>query len=631
MTSKSDDSINSILNQSQEVASLIQLLHTLRNVYMKKYPNAILNIIDITKDKLIINNHLLKGIKNTINLSDETIVEHFKTVSLGLFSVFRKRGITIYDIYRIADEKVKNIIIHHFKNIYTTCQIKNSISKLKTSLIVELNESSEIKRKLGLVLNFNQFKSPKYLAAILDLLAYKNMRTKLFELLIFSRKKITMDFLYSDGVELTDEENEFNDMPNINSDCLEEYFENLIQDCIKENYFDNMLQAFMLMSPKGRIFVRESDKNKTDGFINTIMKESQLLNKWFDNNENRFKSSSFKGKSFKESIIVEVVPDDTKITSEFINSYNDSLKLLDLKLDEALDSINNNITISFTKRQVVKRLLFLFYYILTRLLQFYNDNIANEKNSKINIKNPNEKIKNIYNNEYIDLRKYINEDYMEIIEKITTTGFFTENENGEIIIDRTNFSFNSISNAIKTEASKIIDQIDFQHSITEEDKTFFQGLIDSAKNIKTQILDVKEGRQEFTCFSEFMEEAFSKFKSFKLVIVSLLSEKNLSKIEELLNTNEYLQINPNVKEYLIKGFIKFLQTLFRAVKEIIDSEQLESDEEKNRLLLRNEKIFICTGKSLDSLFSFVSTFLRNIINTGPEIKTKTTQKVMFKH
>lgn len=629
-----NDSIDQILNKPRETSSFFFLMKTLKSSYLKKFSNATLNPIKINEDETLIYKVfylIFEEKRKTLEgkeLQDEDFVKAMLSIPLSIFSAFYKRKLSLYELYRLSDSKDKEMILKHFRDIYTSCDQKRTISKLKLSIYEDLDNSETAKKKLSYLFKMSEFKTPKYLAALIDVLAYKDIRDTLFNSFV-TEKNLDIDFLFfkPEANENSEEKDEKSSLPN--DETPQKFIERFIEKIINEKYIEKLIQACMQVNITGDIFIKQGLKNSIDNYITEILKESSMIKKYFMNLENQYKSkASNELPKFKETLKVHILGEEIIPTTSYIESLGQSINYKSIDLDKLYNDIfQNNSFIRASKKEIVTRISYVIYDLYMFVIKQQADLYEQKKNPNSNeIKMPTgvlNFVKKIVDDANIKELVKENEDYKGLVDEIYNNGLFQENENGEIIINKESFSMKNISENIRNEAYSILENLKFDNTVSQENKEYLEYVFEKLKEIFQTIKSLRTQPQKITCFTDLIKDLLNHLEAFKIIIMSILSNDVLEKIESSLDKIEFLNLNPTIKKELIRLFLRFIENVIANIQYLLnESKDPASNEKINNFIVEKEKFLLFVGRVLDFSFSQCSQVIQWFKNPNVNVVQK---------
>lgn len=572
---------------------------SINSFYYKEFVDCVIKIfktynkenyisdLNLNKDLSLLSSVFLEPLniikEHYLSWNDTLWIESTKYIKLGLLSFLYKNKASLYKIYTLVENNniYKCILLEKYKNLFKDLMANKNLVAIQNYIVQEVIELDEIeKKKYYLILNIKNFKNPKFMAYLFDIMTYKTFRKNIFKYILDNIKKIDID-------DITTIENEYENI-------IVNDFDNLI-----ENGFFYSLSNFIMFLNFGKnkqICVNNVIYTKVKDYIKDVLEKSSKLYTYIDLlvTNNKDSDTIFKSDTSLVIIAEDVTskPDlDYYInnkTSKFEETYknSNSIVLEEIDFDNAYDkAFIKKKTIKFNQRDFITRISHLIYIIIEYIT------LLPKKDSKSKLNKLNLLIQNI-------LTAFFKQDTEsdDLISDITENGIFTDNQTSLSKEETKTELINFINNIIKELLKNNTDT-------AEEDIEYLKKIFQETIN-KLHIYNNLSNLENFNLFSEFFQTIINNKNLFKIFLMEILQEKHILKMIDIIEKTSVFKINILCKKKIIELILNFIQ-------QIITFINIKNDQE----YINNVKVLLFIGQLCDKVYIFVHNFSKNSKDT----------------
>lgn len=508
-------------------------------------------------DRLIIP-HLFKSFTKTHpdlnDWNDEKWVIGMKDVHMSILSFLLHKDVTLYKVYTMGTAEKQEELLSLFKKMIQLSMMSETLEKVSSYLVKQEVDIHSIKAKqTNLILNIGNYKDPKNLANLLDLFRYKQFRDSIISKISSSLTKVDLgDFFDESGFKLE-----------IISEFCDEY--------LNRKNSNSLLDLIMHYDLSGNVYIKESFDKKVKEYVTVLIKHSDLLREYMDIIDEKYNNE--KKNRFKETMKIIKVSDKEDFIA--LSKENKNPVKISYDLNSLSDLVKKNPK-EYNSRHVEVRLRSIIALVIERFIGMVSLPVE-EKVSLVN--------------------GFINENITKI-ENIDT--FSYDSNKGPT--DRT-----KLQEIIKNEFSSIFSTE--EHPELLELDGIKKDFIKTIKNIMNlDFTSVK--KEEFNIFTETCNKIMEQNINFKVVIVKLLEEKNISKLFNILESFSKYNLNEEVKSSISTSCSKHISQLISFDS---DSEGLE----------KTKKVASVLAKTLDFIVYYILHIRNKKIENQRIVKTKT--------
>jgi hypothetical protein len=562
-------------------------------IFKKYNKEKYLYELNINKDLCILSTVFLEPNEHIkehyLSWNDKLWIESTKYIRLGLLSFLYKNKASLYKIYTLLEEDEINqcILLEKYKNLYKDLMANKNLSSIQNYIIQENVELDEIERKkYYLILNIKNFKNPKFVAYLFDILTYKVFRQNIFKYLLNNLKKIQQDN--------TNNKISIDEITKIENECETMFIKDL--DKLIENGFFYSLCNFIMFLDFGKnkqICVNTVFQKKINDYIKDVLEKSSKIHTYLDILIANNKDAEV---VFRSDITIVTVSEDVTSKSElnyYINTksskfeekYKNSNNILieEIDFDKAYNEafVKKN-KIKYNKRDFLNRIIHILYLGVEYITLLPKNDL------KSKLEYINQLVQNMFKTFYSEVDEEDEFSLKEIISDIKQNGIIKNNseaiDNKEMLTEINIF----INNFLK----EILNNTEINETNLAYLKNIFKISIE-----KLNIYKLKTDVKDFNVFSELFEKIIENKDIFKILMVEILQEKHISNFINILERVTLFRLNVLCKKKIIEIMLSF-------VKQIINFIQINNEKE----YLNNAKMMLFMGKILDKFYIIAKNF-----------------------
>lgn len=534
-----------------------------------------LHNLDIERDRDIIIRFFLEVDKKPEWTNDDWI-NSMSNIKLGILSFLFKNKITLGDVYNFSNNNMeKMMLLESYKLLVNKIISINQITNINISVLKEQQKVADLnKKQIYLYLNFKNFKNPKFLAYLFDLMADKDVRNNLFSSVLKGNHEINLKEIIpqiSDGKHTLEE-------------CIDKI--------LKNNYIDFIIDFIMNIDVCGDIVIPKKLYQYIMEYKNELISNSIILQNFLKKHDGR-KSTFHSRVTLKiiETTISIRKGDDAPdlLMQAYLSSNNIDISTIDF--DFVLKKINNpNYKPNYNSKNINERIVEIICFILEGVY--------------INMQKPTSE-KNLIINSLI--KKFINnQNIFEFSDEI-------KNEiNKENIFNISNFDKKEdIKQLLQEIKSTLLENL----KLTTEEVIVLKSILEDIAKLEILIKsqDIKN-LSNFNHISTILEKIKNNQNLIKSFILELIKPIYMNHIIKFLESKTIFKTNKVLKEKIIESFLFFL-------KEI--SMMIQSSAEN---IIEYNQFITFIGKICDKVFFFILKFKSKSNNQSIVQYTKVIQQ-----
>jgi hypothetical protein len=537
------------MSSEQEIVLYKKLYVAIEDIFNRKGLTKKLNPLDIEQDKILIS-IIFRSISTTgnedfINWNEEEWIESMKVPEICMLSFLYKKQLTLYKIYNMTSNiELKDNLLVAYKKLVHMVKFLESLEKASNLFVDTSVDIDKIKNKqLQIALNIKNYKDPKNLANIIDLLYHKQFRDNVLKNFLKGIDKVDLSVLKS----FADENVSY-------SGLIEKY---LTQDNITK-----LLIFLMKIDIKGDVFANERLYNSVKEYINEVIKHSDQIQKLFDHIEETVSDCQV---PYKNKINLKLI-DNTK---DFIQECNRSSNKITITKDifSSFDSFNNGEYVKFKSLDLVRRIRDIIFILIQKVMEF----ASLPKDEKVALFN-----------EY--LKKYVISNFDNDEDFLTIDKNFINKNNNDDKSLKTELSL-KMKNLIKELVDSLADDEDIKDIISIKNE-----FIETLKYV-TQLDFSNIEKKEFNVINNLVEKLFKKPGQLKFLIIKFLNADIIKKYVTKFEEDSSIRINPEIKKKIAEKSMAALEEL---VNILVDTKDLQD----------LEKFVLFVSKGVDYLFYY---------------------------
>lgn len=552
--------------------------------YVKKY-EKLMNIIheclkknsgkersfnlDINKDQYIISKvfHKIPDSNEGKKIPEDLLkdlpftdkyIERMAFVDMSVLSMTYGEKRNLLKIYKRSSVKDQKLIYDLYKEIHLDLQQIQIMDSLEKNIVNSNIENSTNQKNINRLLNldYKNFKDPKFLASCVELLSSKSFRDSIFDSLIngnqtLQKFKVDINYLFKD----LDSENE-SDKENSNS------LKKIWEYAMSENFIHKVIYFTSLLDLEGRIIVKKSLDREVNSYINSFLENSDTVSKYL---EEFVKPKNKDLKTFEEKMEIFTIKDE----EDFENSWkkDKSISFDKIDFDQVFqDVFKNNKKINFkNQKDIINRFRNIIYFLIE--LRFTKTEQAPVYNFIMKEMNKN--------------AENLSEDTKEVFEIINVI------KNNKIFENDSSFKEN-ILNGIREEFSNIKDNVMKHLIIDKHDYELFESLLKEFVGIINEIKTFNFEKEKFNKFTLFFNKLSENKNTLKIFLINLIRNENFDNIEKIISKFSFFNLNPVIKEQVVKFVMKTINELIKLLNEaVLANHQNEILEKQKELQKRN--------------------------------------------
>lgn len=537
------------MSSEQEIVLYKKLYEAIEDIFNRKGLKKKLNPINIDQDKILIS-IIFRSISTSanedfINWNDEEWVESMKIPEICMLSFLYKKQLTLYKIYNMtSNAELKENLLTAYKKLVNMVKFLESLEKASNLFVDTSVDIDKIKNKqLQIALNIRNYKDPKNLANIIDLLYHKQFRDNVLKNFLKGIDKVDLSVLKS-----------FADDEKVS-------YASLIEKYLTQDNITKLLIFLMKIDIKGDVFVSEKLYNNVKEYMNDVIKNSDQIQKLFNHIEETVSDCKL---PYKNKINVKLL-DNTK---DFIQECRQSTNKITLTKDifTSFDSFNNGEYVKFKSIDLVKRIRDLIFIFIQKVMEF----ASLPKDEKVSLFNT-------YLKEYVLSNFENDEDFLTIDKNYIQNNDETRSLKSELSMKMKDLIRELVDSLANDEDIK--DIIAIKNEFIETLKYVIQ--LDFS-NIE---------KKEFNIINNLVEKLFKKPNQLKFLIIKFLNADIIKKYVTKFEEDSSIRINPEIKRKIAEKSVTALEEL---VNILIDTKDLQD----------LEKFALFVSKGVDYLFYY---------------------------
>lgn len=506
------------MSSKQELILYEKFYLSIKDIFVRKGIEKKLSPFNIDQDKIIIGAVFRVISKNEnddfANWTEAEWIESMEVPEIYMLSFLYKKQLTIKKIYNMTTNvDLKASLYSNYKNLVTMVKFLESLEKASNLFIDTSIDIDKMKNKqLQIALNIRNYKDPKNLSNLIDLLYHKQFRDNLLQNILNGIDKVDLSVLKS-----------LSDINIPYSELIDTY-------CTQDNTAKIFL-FLMKFEIKGNVYVNKNLYNVVRNYINEVIQNSDQIQRLFSHLEDLSKESSI---PFKNKINVVIVDN----TQDFVQECNACTNKLVFEKDiiTSFESFHNGEYVRFKSIDLIKRIREIIFIAVQKIMQF--SSLAKE--DKVSILN-----------EYI--KKYI-------ISNLNDDEDF-------IFIDKENIQIPNIPTFLKDEFSLKIRSLikELVESLNNDEE------IKELINIKNEFIEIMKyvtqldystiDKSEFNIVLNLVNKIFKKPNQLKFLIIKFLNAEIIKKYISNFEKDSSIKVNPELKEKLTSKMVTGLKEL----------------------------------------------------------------------
>lgn len=520
------------MSSEQEIVLYKKLYAAIEDIFNRKGIEKKLNRLDLEQDKILIS-IIFRSISKTgnedfINWNEEEWIESMKVPEICMLSFLYKKQLTLHKIYNMTSNlELKNNLLTAYKNLVNMVKFLESLEKASNLFVDTSVDIDKIKNKqLQIALNIRNYKDPKNLANIIDLLYHKQFRDNVIKNFLKGIDKVDLSVLKSFAEE------------NISYSALIEKY--LTQDNITK-----LLIFLMKIDIRGDVFASERLYNNVKEYMNEVIKHSDQIQKIFNHIEETVSDCQV---PYKNRINLKLL-DNTK---DFVQECQRSTNKIAISKDifASFDSFNNGEYVKFKSLDLVKRIRDIIFIIIQKVMEF----ASLPKEEKVTLFN-----------EY--LKKYVISNLDNDEDFLTIDKDFINNNNTQTSL-KTELSLR-MRDLIRELVDSLADDEDIKDIINIKNE-----FVETLKYI-TQLDFSNIEKKEFNVINNLVEKLFKKPGQLKFLIIKFLNADIIKKYVSKFEEDSSIRINPEIKKKIADKSMEALEELVNLLVNTKDLQDLE--------------------------------------------------------
>lgn len=524
-----------IMSSEQEIILYKKFYSAVEDIFRKKNLLNKLQPLNIEKDKLFIG-VIFRSISKPdedpdfMNWNDEQWIESMEYPEIYFFSFLFKKQLTIRKIYNMtSDSELKINLFNSYKNIVRMVKFLESLEKAKKLFIDTSVNLEEIKNKqLQIALNIKNYKDPKNLANIIDLMYHKQFRDNIIENIVKGIDKIDVSVLK--GLSEGEDTN----------------FIGLIEKYCTQNNIRKLLIFLMKIDIKGDVYVNEQLYNKIKNYMHEVIKNSDQIQKLFSDIENIVADANIPYKNKLNLIVL----DNTKDIVKECNASTNKVKF-NKDIISSFDSFSNGEYVKFKSIDLIRRIRDLIFIVIQKVVEIS----ALPKEKKV-----------------IMFNKYVKEYFIDNI----------ENDQDFVTLDKTrlNKSIEENNNSDKPITQKLKGLLkDLLNSLSEDDdlNELFLLKDEFLETVKYMVkIDfTKIDKSEFNVVHNLAIKLLTKPNQLRFLLIKLLNADVFKRFITKFEEDSSLKINPDMKKQIGDKALKVIQDIVEALVDMTITKDFE--------------------------------------------------------
>ncbi|QKE44582.1 hypothetical protein Yalta_135 [Yalta virus] len=523
------------MSSEQEIILYQKFYEVVEDIFKEKNLLNKLSPLNIEKDKLFIG-IVFRSISSSdddpdfMNWNDDEWIDSMEYPEIYFLSFLFKKQLTIRKIYNIAPStELKHKLLNKYKNLVRMVKFLESLEKAKKLFIDTSVDLEEIKNKqLQIALNIRNYKDPKNLANIIDLMYHKQFRDNILENIVKGVDKIDVSmlkgFLENDQTSL--------------SSLIENY-------CTQDN-IRKLLIFLMKIDIKGDVFVNEQIYNNVKNYMHGVIKNSDQVQKLLNDIEQLVMNAPV---SYKNKINVIVLDTTKDIIKECSNSTNKVVFNKDLIA--SFDSFSNGEYVKFKSIDLIRRIRDFIFICIQKIIEIS----ALPKEEKVTIFN-----------------KYIREYFIDQI----------ENDDDFIMVDKKKLEKNTTSdpNVDKSMTQKMKEMLrDLVKCISEDDDlrelVAIKDMFVETLKYLIQIDFSNINKDDFNIVYNLTKKISSKPNQLRFLFIKLLNTDGFKNILNKFEEDSSLKLNTKIKKQIGDKTLIILKDIIDSLVDVTVLKDLE--------------------------------------------------------
>lgn len=604
---------------AEKIIAIIKLTEKNSNVHtLKTQP------LNVQADEIYIASVFLEPTTRKINNKeyaqwekDEWVLS-MQFIKLGLFSFLYKVAGNLMNVYMLSQKKTDRIeLFDSYLSLVKSIKSDIKLTETNNAMLSQNIMYDNIAYKESyLILNLKNFKSPKNAAAVIDLLQYKEYRTKIFNSLINGSKAINITELRK----------------YVQKDDMS-YFDKIMEFHEKNNLLEKIIMFLMSLNLNADVVVYKKVYNKINDYLTNLFNHSDCLKSYMFKLDEEEKEA---GSQYVSNINLKLIDEDVK----FEDTYNFSNNINFEKINFEKTYINvfqNDEKIMFSSKDFAARIRHIICLLVeyVTVLRYKTKNEQTESINKI-IKNNADLLKPFYEDD---------EDFAKFAQEIISKGIFQERNSNNTNNQSTNEDepekdditrlneelFKTTENDIlKTNRQElqtlkdllIASHINMDPESYAEFESYMKEIMEIKKKIATTDFTTIE-KEKFTYFSDLSLKLSKRTNSMKMFIGYIINPSFFEMIVSKLESYTFFVLNPKLKEEAIRLFIKAATSWTTALKE--EEEKVDPDSPIDESV---NKLVTSSGKLIDCGIYYLAKLSNNIKNRNFEEQREVNKMVL---
>lgn len=524
-----------IMSSEQEIILYKKLHSSIEDIFRRKNLLNKLSPLNIDKDKLFIDivfRTISKPGEDSdyMNWTDDKWIESMEYPEIYFFSFLFKKQLTLRKIYNMTSvPELKNNLLQSYKSLARMVKFLESLEKARRLFIDTSVDLDKMKNKqLEILINIKNYKDPKNLANILDLLCYKQFRDNFLEHIVKGINKIDISVLK--GISNNEDTNII--------ELIEQY---CTQDNIKK-----LLIFLMTIDIKGDVFVNEKLYNNIKNYMHDVIKHSCQIQKLFSEIENTIADVKI---PYKNKITL-IVLDNTKDIIKECSASQNKIRLTK-DIISSFNSFTNGEYVKFKSIDLIRRIRDIIFIIIQKVIEIS----ALPKEEKV-----------------IMFNKYVKEYFLDNI----------ENDEDFVTLDkqRLNQSIDKNNSAETPITQKVKGLLkDLLNSLSEDDdiKELFVLKNEFVETLKYMIkMDFTNiDKSEFNVVYNLATKILTKPNQLRFLLIKILNAEMFKKFITKFEEDSSLKINKDIKKQISDKALKIIQDITESLVDMTNSKDFE--------------------------------------------------------
>lgn len=427
-----------------------------------------------------------------------------------------------------SNSELKEGLLKAYKNLVNMVKFLESLEKASNLFIDTSVDIDKIKNKqLQIALNIKNYKDPKNLANIIDLLYHKQFRDNVIKNFLKGIDKVDLSVLKSFAEE------------NVS-------YSSLIEKYLTQNNITKILIFLMKIDIKGDVFATKKLYDVIKEYINKVVKYSDQIQKLFNHIEETVSDCEVPYKNKINLILL----DNTK---DFIQECNNSKNKITIAEDifSSFDSFNKGEYVKFKSIDLVKRIIAIIFIFIQKVMEF----ASLPKDEKV-----------VLFNEY--LKKYVISNLDNDEDFIMLDKDFINDKGDDSKCLKTELSL-KLKELIRELVDSIAEDEDIKDIIAIKNE-----FLDTLKYV-TQLDFSNIEKKEFNIINNLVEKLFKKPGQLKFLIIKFLNADIIKKYVSKFEEDSSIRINSEIKKKIADKSMFALKELVNLLVESKDLQDLE--------------------------------------------------------